>query len=135
MTKAHPLDRVRGHQLLPASVAKTLPALYANENTPDPVAQVKLFSPYSSAVWFLTEYSPEQGLAFGWAALVALAAVLDIAGVVGDLAESMLKRAFGVKDSGWIMPGHGGILDRVDSLLFSGPVLLVVLEVRGLLGG
>jgi phosphatidate cytidylyltransferase len=76
-----------------------------------------------------------MGLAFGWAALVALAAVLDIAGVVGDLAESMLKRAFGVKDSGWIMPGHGGILDRVDSLLFSGPVLLVVLEVRGLLGG
>ena len=69
MTKAHPLDRVRGHQLLPASVAKTLPALYANENTPDPVAQVKLFCPYSGAVWFLTEYSPEEGLAFGWADL------------------------------------------------------------------
>lgn len=69
MTKPHPLDRVRGHQLLPANVAKTLPALYANKNTPDPVAQVKLFSPYSEAVWFLTEYAPEEGLAFGWADL------------------------------------------------------------------
>lgn len=67
--KPHPLDRVRGHQLLPANVAKTLPALYANENTPDPIAQVKLFSPYSGAVWFLTEYDPAEGLAFGWADL------------------------------------------------------------------
>jgi phosphatidate cytidylyltransferase len=44
-------------------------------------------------------------------------------GVVGDLAESLLKRAFDVKDSGWIMPGHGGLLDRIDSVLFVGPVL------------
>jgi hypothetical protein len=65
--KPHPLDRVRGHELLPASVAQTIPALYANENTPDPIAQVKLFSPYSGAVWFLTEYNPDEGLAFGWA--------------------------------------------------------------------
>jgi phosphatidate cytidylyltransferase len=54
---------------------------------------------------------------------VVIGVVVGTAGVLGDLAESMLKRAFDVKDSGWIMPGHGGLLDRVDSVLFIAPLL------------
>jgi hypothetical protein len=68
-TAAHRLDGVRGHQLLPATVARKLPAIYSQESVDDPVAQVKLFSPYSGAVWYLTEYDPSSKQAFGWADL------------------------------------------------------------------
>jgi len=56
---------------------------------------------------------------------------LGIVGVIGDLAESLVKRSFGVKDSGWIMPGHGGLLDRIDALMFIGPLLYAWASIRG----
>ena len=55
--------------------------------------------------------------------VVALAGIAGIAGQMGDLAESKLKRVFDAKDSGSILPGHGGILDRLDSIVFSLPVV------------
>jgi phosphatidate cytidylyltransferase len=58
-----------------------------------------------------------------------LAGIVAIAGTAGDLFESRLKRMAGIKDSGSIMPGHGGFLDRFDSLLFATPFVWLYVEV------
>jgi phosphatidate cytidylyltransferase len=55
--------------------------------------------------------------------IILLSAVVNIAAQLGDLVESLIKRGAGVKDSGTILPGHGGMLDRIDAMLFAVPVV------------
>ena len=73
-------------------------------------------------VWFLPVLTVKEATLLGF--------ILVLAGTLGDFVESLLKRSAGVKDSGTIIPGHGGMLDRMDSMLFAAPVLYYYLGMR-----
>jgi phosphatidate cytidylyltransferase len=76
-----------------------------------------------AARWWLPGRSP------GWLLMVGLAIVG--LGIAGDLFESLLKRSAGIKDSSALIPGHGGVLDRIDAMLFAGPVFYVLVKYGG----
>jgi phosphatidate cytidylyltransferase len=67
--------------------------------------------------WYLPKLPLLGGLALAW--------VAGPLGILGDLVESLIKRATGTKDSGWIVPGHGGLIDRIDALMFTGTATLI----------
>lgn len=72
-------------------------------------------------VWLLLDVTPWQGACFG--------IVVSIAAVLGDLAESLLKRDLGIKDMSNLLPGHGGLMDRLDSVVFAAPTAYLLLSV------
>ncbi len=77
------------------------------------------------AAYFMSLYEPNISM-MQW---LILATVVVITGSIGDLIESKFKRAAGVKDSGAILPGHGGMLDRLDSLVFAAPFAYLTLNI------
>lgn len=95
------------HQLAPRiSPKKTVEGLIGG-------LVLSVITAHVASAWFVPTFS----LMDCW----SVGILLTVAGVMGDLAESLLKRSAGVKDSGGLIPGHGGMLDRLDSLLFTGP--------------
>jgi phosphatidate cytidylyltransferase len=80
-------------------------------------------------VIFLDEHS----VVLSWPQLVVFGLVVSSVGQIGDLAESLFKREAGVKDSGGIFPGHGGVLDRLDSLYWAIPTATLLLRVYGVI--
>jgi phosphatidate cytidylyltransferase len=79
------------------------------------------------AAWLLSGWLGVVDTA-GW---IFISLLISVAGTYGDLAESMLKRSIGVKDSGTILPGHGGFLDRFDSAVISFPLVYLFISLFG----
>ena len=77
-----------------------------------------------ATAWILNLVFPQYNIVL----LIVMAIVVVISGTLGDLVESMLKRSIGIKDSGRFMPGHGGLLDRFDSILLASPVIYFVFQ-------
>jgi phosphatidate cytidylyltransferase len=105
---------------------KLIPAVSPGKTISGAVGGV-VFSVIVTMVYVPYVLRPVAQLAMRPMSLVVFGVIVSVAGQVGDLVESLLKRDAGVKDSGTLLPGHGGVLDRVDSLLFVLPTAQLLL--------
>jgi phosphatidate cytidylyltransferase len=116
---------------------KFAPRLSPNKTWEGAIASLVASCLFGMSIILLGDWFTQQGSSFmrlhttePWWVFLILAAGLNIAAQFGDLLESALKRGAGIKDSGTLLPGHGGVLDRIDALLVAAPVLWFVLAVR-----
>lgn len=116
---------------------KLAPTLSPNKTWEGAIASVVSAVVFGMALIFAGDALATNGSGFTrlntsapWWQWVLLAVLLNVAAQFGDLLESALKRGVGVKDSGTLLPGHGGVLDRIDALLLAAPVLWFVVVLR-----
>lgn len=83
----------------------------------------------AAGLWYLVARGVLPGFPIPWAGVVMVGVALGMAAQVGDLVESLFKREAGIKDSGTLFPGHGGVLDRLDALVFTLPLAYAILAV------
>jgi phosphatidate cytidylyltransferase len=114
---------------------KLAPRLSPNKTIEGSIASIIGSVGFGMAIYYLGIYIAGRGytgllIAIPAWQMVLLAMVLNLAAQLGDLLESAIKRGAGVKDSGTMLPGHGGILDRIDALLLAAPVLWYILLLK-----
>ena len=116
---------------------KLAPTISPNKTWEGAIASVAGSVFFGLALILLGDWFTAQGSSFTrlhtdtpWWEWLLLAVLLNLAAQFGDLLESALKRGAHVKDSGTLLPGHGGVLDRIDALLLAAPVLWFVIAIR-----
>ncbi len=116
---------------------KFAPRLSPNKTWEGAIASLVASCVFGMALVLLGDWFTQQNSSFTrlhtterWWIFLLLAVALNMAAQFGDLLESALKRGAGVKDSGSILPGHGGVLDRIDALLVAAPVLWFIIALR-----
>jgi phosphatidate cytidylyltransferase len=116
-TGAYTVGRLIGrHKMAPAiSPGKTVEGAFG-------AVAFSCLGAWAAFRWLVPAMTPESAQAGPWWGWIAFGLLVGLAGMAGDLAESLLKRDVGVKDSSTWMPGFGGVLDILDSLLLSAPV-------------
>jgi phosphatidate cytidylyltransferase len=105
----------------------------AREISPNKTWEGALGAIVLSSVWAVLFYFTAGNPTLSLAAWLLISVFIVMISIVGDLFESVFKRCFKVKDSGQLLPGHGGMLDRIDSLLAAVPVFAAVMTVMGAL--
>lgn len=116
---------------------KLAPTLSPNKTWEGAIASVVAAVAFGMGLLWLGNWLSTNGSGYTrlhstapWWEYILLAVLLNIAAQFGDLLESALKRGAGIKDSGTLLPGHGGVLDRIDALLLAAPVLWLVWVVK-----
>jgi len=103
------------------------PSISPNKSWEGAVAGV-LGAAVGAVIWYAVVRGVLPGAPLSYVSAAFVGAVLGFGAIVGDLVESMLKRDAGVKDSGTLLPGHGGLLDRIDALIFTLPIAYALLR-------